>query len=357
MHRSTRFILAVLPLCVPAATPAAPPKAAEPAVAATVETTLGTAWGQVRQFAFDGDAKTYFASAHNAGRADHFTVVFDKPVGVKSIAVSTGRPSGDDRLDAGTLEVSEDGKKFDALTPFAEGEARANPGGRQLRAVRLRPTADLKHPLAVREVAVESDPPVATFKYPVEFIVDVAEAPEMKGWAEKAARVCERHYAMICEELKSDGFRPRQVITLTLKKDYDGVAATSGGDITGSAKHFKEHPDDVGAMVHETVHCVQQYRNGPDPGWLVEGIADYLRFYKYEPVKPRPPSPDRARYNGSYRVTAAFLAFVTEKYDQDIVRKLNQALREGEYKEEVWKQWTGKTVQELGEEWRASLDR
>jgi hypothetical protein len=108
-------------------------------------------------------------------------------------------------------------------------------------------------------------------------------------------------------------------------------------------------------MVHETAHVVQNYRTRNNPGWLVEGIADYVRFFKYEPGKLGRISPNRARYNGSYRVTAAFLAYVADKYDKELVRKLNQTMREGEYKEEVWKTLTGKTVQELDEEWRASL--
>jgi hypothetical protein len=43
---------------------------------------------------------------------------------------------------------------------------------------------------------------------------------------------------------------------------------------------------------------------------------------------------------------------VTGKYDKEIVRKLNVAAREGKYREELWKEWTGKTVQELGDEWK-----
>ncbi len=351
-----RLSLAALLLSLPAGASAAPPaKPGETSVAATVETTLGTASGQIRQFAFDGDADTFFASAQDVGGADHFTLVFDKPVSMKSLIVTTGRPKGGDRLDAGALEVSADGKTFEVVAEFAEGTARAKADGRQVLAVRIKPAADLKHPLAVREFAVESEPAVAVFQYPVEFVVDGISAPELREWAEKAARVCEQQYPMICEELKSDGFKPRHVVRLTLKDDYKGVAATGGGRITGSAKYFKAHPDDVGAMVHETVHVVQQYRTGNNPGWLVEGIADYVRFFKYEPGKLQPISPQRARYDGSYQVTAVFLAYLTEKYDKEIVRKLNQAMREGEYKEEVFKTLTDKTVQELGEEWRASL--
>jgi hypothetical protein len=133
------------------------------------------------------------------------------------------------------------------------------------------------------------------------------------------------------------------------------VASTSGTKITGSVSYFRAHPDDIGAMVHETVHVVQNYRGRGNPGWLVEGIADYIRFFKYEPGKIGRIDPDRARYNGSYRQSAAFLAYLTDKYDKEIVRKINALLREGKYKEEVFKELTGKTVQVLGDEWKASL--
>jgi hypothetical protein len=349
MRRSIWFIFAAA-LCPPAVAFGEP-------TAAVVETTLGSASGQIRQFAFDGDPETYFASEKNAGADDHFTLVFDKAAAVKSIEATTGKPKGGDALDAGALEVSEDGKKFEEVAKFEKGAARVKLDGRKVRAVRLRPTEDLKHPLAIREIAIESDPEVLTFKYPVEFVVDVSDAPEMKEWAEKSARVCERQYRMINEELKSDGFKPPTVVKMTLKTGFNGVASTSGGRITGSVKYFKAHPEDLGAMVHETVHVVQSYRTRDNPGWLVEGIADYIRFFKYEPGKLSPPRPAQARYNGSYRVTASFLGYLTEKYDKEIVRKLNQALREGEYKEELFKTLTKKTIVELDEEWRASLKR
>jgi len=96
-------------------------------------------------------------------------------------------------------------------------------------------------------------------------------------------------------------------------------------------------------------------RRPGNPGWLVEGVADYIRFFKYEPGKIGRLNVERARYDRSYRVTAAFLAYVTEKYDKHLVRKLNQAMRAGEYKEEMFKDLTGKTVQELDEEWRTAL--
>ncbi len=318
MRRWTPLILAAPLLWVLA--PRAP--AAEP-VAATVETTLSTADGQIRQFAFDGDPDTYFASDKNAAASDHFTLVFDKPVALKAVTATTGRPKGGDALEAGTLQVSADGKTFEDAAKFEDGVAKAKTDGRMIRAVRIQPTADLKHPLVVREIAVESDPAVTVFKYPVEFVVDVSDAPEMKEWADKSARICEREFPLLCDDLKSEGWKPPHVITMTLKSRYRGVAETSGDHITGSVRYFKSHPDDFGAMVHETVHTIQGYRGVRNPGWLVEGIADYERFFKYEPGKAGPVDPDKAHYDGSYRVTATFLNYVAEKYDKHLVRKIN----------------------------------
>ncbi len=356
MPRSIRPFLAASLLCTAIVIRAAPAtKPVETPVSATVETSLSTGADQIRQFAFDGDPNTFFASEKNAGSTDHFTLVFDKSVAIKSLVVTTGLPDGRQKLDVGSLEVSADGKKFETLAKFADGVARVMPKGRQIRSIRVKPAADLQHRLAIREIAVESSPPLALYKYPVEFVVDVRDAPQMKAWADKAARICERQYTMINEELKSDGFKPRHVVRMTLKKDYRGVAEAGGGHITGSVRWFTERPGDFGAMVHETVHIVQDYRLPGNPGWLVEGIADYIRFFKYEPGQLGPIDAKRSHYDGSYRVTAAFLAYLTAKYDKQIVRKLNKMMREGEYKQEAFKTLTGKTVEELDKEWRATL--
>lgn len=335
----------------------APAVGPPPVARAVVSSSLPTADGRIRQFAFDADPATYFLSGRNPTPADHLTLTFDRPVAVKSVAVLTGRPDGQAALAAGTLDLSADGTTFEAAAAFAGGKAGAAGRGRVVRAVRVRPTADQDHPLAVREVTIDSAPEVAAFRFPVEFTLDVADAPGMRAWGEKAIGVCERQYPMICEALASDGFKPPTQIRLALRAGYDGVAAAGGGRITGSAKYFKAHPDDVGAMVHETVHCVQNYHGRDLPGWLVEGIADYIRFWRYEPGKAGRLTPERARYDGSYRTTAAFLAFVSDKYDPQAVTKLNALLRENKYDAGAWKALTGKTVEELNQEWRRSLAR
>ncbi len=322
MMRTSRLLLSLVLASPALAAVDAPP-------AATIETTLSTASDHIRQFAFDGDADTFFASAQNAGKADHFTLVFPKPVTVKSITVVTGRPDGDDALDAGTLEGSDDHATFTELAKFENGRAHVEPRDRTLRAVRIQPRTDLDHPLAIREITIEADPAVAVFKYPIEFSVDVSDAPDMKDWADKTARECERVYPLFCELLKSEGYKPAHHITMALKTDYRGVAATGGTRITGSVKYFKDHPQDVGAMVHESIHVIQRYRGRGNPGWLVEGLDDYLRFFIYEPGNLGPIRADRAHYNSSYRVTAAFLAYVIDKYEKDSRQQAEHAHARG----------------------------
>jgi Peptidase of plants and bacteria len=357
MRRSTCTVVLVVLFSASTRTAGEPPGTTGKPVSATVGTTLTTALSQIRQFAFDGDATTFFASDKNPASSDHFTFVFDKPVKAKSIAVITGRTDGSDALEHGTLEVSPDAKAFHALAQFADGKTKAAAGDEAIKAVRIQPAANMKHPLAIRELTIESDPPVAVFKYPVEFHIDVADEPRLKGWAENVARICAREYPMINEALKSDGYKPPTVVTLAMKRDYRGVAFASGSRITGSVTYFQDHPSDVGAMVHEAVHVVQHYNGRGNPEWLVEGVSDYIRFFKFERGRIGRINPERAHYDGSYRLTATFLAYVTDKYDKQLVRKLNKIMREGRYKKEIFQELTGKNLEDLDEEWRSTLKR
>jgi len=351
---STLVLLHLSAAAVVAVEKAPPPRQLGRPSSAVVTSSLATGAVHIRQFAFDGDRETYFASDKNATKTDHFTLIFDNLITVKSVRVISGRPDGKEAIGDGVLEVSTNGKTFAVLAKFADGSASGTPKAK-VKAIRVRPTADLETPLAIREIVIDANPVVGHFHYPIEFVVDVTDAPEMKQWAETVANICERQYPMICTELMSDGFKPLNVIHMTMKNDYNGVAEAGGGRIKGSVKFFKMNPTDVGAMVHETAHCVQLYQGRDNPGWLVEGMADYVRFYKFEPKRPGPLAPERAKFDGSYRTTAAFLAFLNTKCDPMLTRKLNGIMRDGKYNEGVWKELTGKTAEELGREWQKSL--
>jgi len=218
------------------------------------------------------------------------------------------------------------------------------------------------------ETAVSEPPPpplvVQTADGKYEITIDTSQAPELTTWAQtKLAPVCQEWYPKIVQMLPSEGFEAPRKFAITFRAGLRYPAATGGTRITCNADWFNRNLDGeaAGAVVHEMVHVVQQYgRRGAAradrPGWLVEGIPDYIRWFKYEPqthgadITRRNIS--RARYDGSYRVSANFLNWVTDKYDPDIVRQLNIALRGGKYDADLWKKYTGKTVEELGDEWK-----
>ncbi|WP_320687273.1 sigma-70 family RNA polymerase sigma factor [Gemmata algarum] len=327
-----------------------------PGVGVTVETTLRTRGDSIRQFAFDGKPDTFFASVENAGAADHFTLVFDRPVAVKSVEAHTGSPNEPDRLMSGWLDVSPDGSAFEPLTAFVNGVARGDAKGRHVRAVRIRPGTQ-PHRLLVREVQIQSEPPLAIFRHPVEFAVDASHALEMTEWAARAARVCERAYPMVCDELAADGFRPPHRVPLLVRRDARALSAASAGRVIVSAGYFEANPGDVGALIHSTSLVVQDYRARAVPTWLVQGIADYVRFFKFEPGVLAPLDPDIARHDGDSQQTAAFLAYLVATYDPALVRRLNAALRDGHYTDAMWAELTGKPLSELSDDWRGTLRR
>jgi len=202
--------------------------------------------------------------------------------------------------------------------------------------------------------------------------IDTTETPDLTDWAQKElAPVVRIWYPKLVKMLPSEGYEAPRRVSITFSARMQGVAATGGTRVRCAAAWFRQNlqGEAKGAVVHELALVVQNYgiarRNSPNatrtPGWLVEGICDYIRWFLYEPqthgadITAR--NIARAQYDGNYRISGNFLNWVTQTYDKDIVRKLNAAAREGKYSEELWKAATGHTVQELGDEWKAALEK
>ena len=202
--------------------------------------------------------------------------------------------------------------------------------------------------------------------------IDTSDTPELREWAHQhIAPMAKEWYPKIIQMLPSDGYEAPKSFSITFIEDMRGVANTAGTRIRCAAPWFKNNlkGEAVGAVFHEIVHVVQQYgrarRENPSarraPGWLTEGIPDYLRWYKFEPesggAEITKRNFSRARYDGSYRPTANFLNWASEKYNKELAMRLNAAIRTGNYEEALWTQLTGHTVQELGAAWKAELQQ
>jgi hypothetical protein len=202
--------------------------------------------------------------------------------------------------------------------------------------------------------------------------IDTTETPDLTDWAHMdLAPVVRQWYPKLVKMLPSEGYEAPKRVNITFSANMQGVAATGGTRVRCAAGWFRQNlqGEAKGAIVHELAHVVQNYglarRNNPNatrtPGWIVEGICDYIRWFLYEPqthgadITAR--NIARARYDANYRISGNFLNWVIETYDKDIVRKLNAAAREGKYSEDLWKTATGHTVQELGDLWKADLEK
>ncbi len=134
-----------------------------------------------------------------------------------------------------------------------------------------------------------------------------------------------------------------------------GVAYASRGEIHISANWVRSHPNDFGMVVHELTHLVQRYPRNRGAGWLVEGIADYVRLHHFEPLVTVPRiNFTKAKHTDSYKTTAAFLIWLEGKHGTDLIPKLNAALRAGTYSDARFKDLTGKEVAQLWSDFAAA---
>ena len=175
-------------------------------------------------------------------------------------------------------------------------------------------------------------------------LLDTQDAPELREWALKAGNLCIEWFPKLAELLPSDGFKPPTEVLLFFDKDLKGVAHASAGRITISVDYVRAHPDDWGMVIHELTHIVQAYPP-TGPGWLVEGIADYIRIVHYEPKAVRPVIDfSKANYQDAYKTAAMFLEWLENHGHPDLVKNLNAALRKGTFTDALWNQLAGKTV-------------
>lgn len=142
----------------------------------------------------------------------------------------------------------------------------------------------------------------------------------------------------------------KKVICLIDPK-YMGVAAAGGGLIRVNPEWMRKNPEDLDVLTHEAMHIIQSYPNGAGPGWITEGIADYVRFKLGVNNKAAnwtlPEYKSTQRYTDAYRVTARFFLWIEKNYNDKIIKKLDHAMRTKTYTESFWVKETGKSVDTL----------
>lgn len=144
-------------------------------------------------------------------------------------------------------------------------------------------------------------------------------------------------------------------VIFIIDPEYKGVAATAGHIVRFNPEWFHKHPGDIDVVTHEVMHIVQDYGDSNGPGWITEGIADYVRFKLGVDNEGAgwklPDYSSKQNYDNSYRITARFFVWIESKYRKDFVQKMDNVMRTHAYTPSIWKNLTGKTVDELWNEY------
>jgi ribosomal protein L23 len=171
-------------------------------------------------------------------------------------------------------------------------------------------------------------------------------------------RLIETFFTVYPKEVSTYNTGAARKVVFVIDPAYKGVAATSGAIVRFSPLWFHQHPEDIDVVTHEAMHIVQAYPGGSGPGWITEGIADYVRYrlgVNNEAAKWKLPDyAAKQKYDNSYRITARFFVWIENKYNKKLVQELDAAMRNKKYTEDIWKQLTGKTVDELWAEYGAN---
>jgi hypothetical protein len=335
---------------------------AEGRVPATVEallyTTMPSTAAHRPEMAMDGDANTYFKSAYGMSEGDDFLVLLSQPVRMQSLRITTGDTDRMDVLTEGSVETSPDGSHFLKAASFdKDGVAAASLHNRMVRSVRIRLAARRGVPaLVIREILLQSRVNIAHVQLgPGRGFTDLSQAPDLADWAQKAERQMESFWPDTAAMLYSDRFLTPNMVNVVYRTGpgVTPVAATGGGVMTVNSAWCRQHPEDTGLTVHETAHVIQAM-SAYNPVWLIEGIADYIRWIKFEPENYRVRiNPRTATYHDSYRTTGTFLAWCELHYDNRLVTHLNHDVRFGNYTNARFKQYCGKDVDALWSEFVA----
>jgi hypothetical protein len=164
-------------------------------------------------------------------------------------------------------------------------------------------------------------------------------------------RMIDAFFEVYPKEAKLYNPKTLKKVVFIIDPAYDGVAATSGEIVRYNPEWFAKHPGDIDVVTHEVMHIVQSYPGDSGPGWITEGIADYVRYDFGVDNKGAgwalPEYKATHNYDNAYRITARFFAWIENTQKKGFVKKLDEAMRSAKYTEDFWKKNTGKTVDEL----------
>jgi hypothetical protein len=181
--------------------------------------------------------------------------------------------------------------------------------------------------------------------------VDANQSPDLYDVAAKIADVCKSAYPQIVQKLSPALSASPHPLTFTSSGFSNGAVAYTtfaSGSIIISIPYLHSQPNDMGLVVHELTHVVQGYANVTVPSWIVEGMADYMRFdLGYSTSWSYQHCDAKSRYTSGYNCAAAFLKYIQINYMSYLIKDLHNTIRAGKYTSVFFSGNTGKTLDQL----------
>lgn len=114
-------------------------------------------------------------------------------------------------------------------------------------------------------------------------------ANDLQEHATNIQRMMREWFPFIQNNLLSPFYTPVKRIDVYFDVKDNGIYA-GGSEIHIPIDYVRGHKDDTGVFIHEMTHVIHQARSCP--GWVVEGMAEYMRRWFYEPktTKTKPTS-------------------------------------------------------------------
>lgn len=124
-------------------------------------------------------------------------------------------------------------------------------------------------------------------------------ANDLANHAEQMRRMMIEWFPFIQSQLYTPAYRPIPRIDVYFR-EMDGVAYATGREIHISQKYVRDtRMQDTGVYIHEMTHVIHQARGCP--GWIVEGTAEYMRRWFYEPkTTPTKPTDQERKFKQNF---------------------------------------------------------
>ncbi len=183
--------------------------------------------------------------------------------------------------------------------------------------------------------------------------VDSTEVPGIADYLAAGKAVAETWYPKIANAIAYPQYTPFTDFTIKAFADTPTRECAGAGWVGGEANVLYicgswavSNTHDMSIFVHESTHIMQNYHLGRAPGTVSEGIASWAGDLSVGNTQPLPPA--GSTYLDGYGAASYFFGWISKTYGKpELVRDLNVLTHSGNYTDEWYRTYTGRSLGQL----------